>query len=110
MVNMRRSKNGANFKSLYTANTVAALYSARLGDSNELRLAAIGRYGDTLPYRYLNFRPQSRFIGDSSWFIDTLREFAPERILARKTGGVYEPVWLITINRPEKCCWCVLKA
>ena len=41
----------------YTANTVAkiaALYSARLGDSNELGLAAIGRYGDTPPYRYLN--------------------------------------------------------
>ena len=41
----------------YTANTVAkiaALYSAQLGDSNELRLAAIGRYGDTPPYRYLN--------------------------------------------------------
>ena len=40
----------------YTANTVAkiaALYSAQLGDSNELRLAAIGRYGDTPPYRYL---------------------------------------------------------
>ena len=36
--------------------------------------------------------------------------FAPERILARKTGGVYEPVGLITRNRPEKCCWCVLKA
>ena len=53
MVSMRKNKNGANFKSLYTANTVAALYSAQLGDSNELRLAAIGRYGDTPPYRYL---------------------------------------------------------
>ena len=52
MVSMRKNKNGANFKSLYTANTVAALYSAQLGDSNELRLAAIGRYGDTPPYRY----------------------------------------------------------
>ena len=56
MVSMRKNKNGANFKSLYTANTVAALYSAQLGDSNELRLAAIGRYGDTPPYRYLHIK------------------------------------------------------
>ena len=67
MVSMRRSKNGNRYNFGYTANTVAkiaALYSAQLVDSNELRLAAIGRYGDTPPYRNLK-RLQTRRIIDN---------------------------------------------
>ena len=85
MVSMRKNKNGANFKSLYTANTVAALYSAQLGDSNELRLAAIGRYGDTPPYRYL--REVKSFRQYSSYFFRKRRFTRGRFYRARASGG-----------------------
>ena len=53
-------------RELQIAITVAALYSAQLGDSNELRLAAIGRYGTrpltgTLNPDLLDWGPYSRW-------------------------------------------------